>query len=314
MLELGDGKKLAEQSVLAESLRQQIQGDGRSNVAVALAAHAPASALTHAAKASAAAGATIIELLVTTPQTLSVPAGDYWAGRLDSNQVTRLAAIPISLALLGATAAGPGGKPRATNWDPSRAALRLYLVVDQKKWTLTSPTGRVATIVSATDRNDAVKALRKTLAEVRLAFPDEDALVVVPGRNLTLGALASAIDAAARDAKGRRLFSRIALAESAPKVVKNSLGRRIQRRWRATVTVNPQSLAPRIAVARGCYQSLLEKNGKLAARLRLEVSNGVAKVTDGPKNKKLRACATTALGATMAAGGIISATITFGPK
>src|SRR5690606_3038306 len=129
-----------------------------------------------------------------------VPPGDYWSERLGGERVTRLGAVPLSLAPFGADpSASPQRGPRARTWDPSRAALGLHLVVGVKEWRLVAATGELARIPSSTADRDPRAALRRELVAVRAAFADEDGLVLVPGDGATHAALVAAATGAARD-------------------------------------------------------------------------------------------------------------------
>jgi hypothetical protein len=329
LLALGDGRGVLP-SALAELLRPALRGDGRGIVAVALAATAAADALTTVAGTAAETGAHRLELVVGYRQELTVPLGDYWAAHAEVDvtaggrtTLPRLGVIPLSLARLQDAAGLPPGHGAAVReadptagWDPRRAMLGLTLVVGGLRWRLVAPSGAVAEIATESAAVDPGLVLRQALGRVRGAFPDEDGLAVVIEPGVTYGQLIGALDAASRDANGEPLFARLALATTAPPAADPrgpGLARRIERRWRARVSLAPASLGPRAAVVRRCYQDLLETNANLGGEVRLELRGRTAVVVSGPRNRALRRCVLGALAESMAEQTIASATVTLAP-
>lgn len=256
----------------AGRLRGPLLADARKVLGLAFASEAPAATTIKAAQIAAEAGAQGLAVLVSMQQRLSVPKGDYGSSRLQGDSVTRAGEMHWSLALIdGSDAAPDGASAKATGWDPRRAALRLHLLVSPKSWRLTSPSGDLATIDTSTKEKHPQKALRAELAALRRAFPDEDGLVLVPDDKTSHGALVAAALAARRDADGQPLFSRLAIAASAPKKRSGkALRRRIQKRAAAVVNVSPKSLEARIPVARRCYLELLDTGAAPKGEIRME--------------------------------------------
>lgn len=308
-----------------EALTRAVQGDGRRTLAVALAADAPAGLVLRAARAAASAGATRLELVATTEQTLVVPPGDYWSGRLPDGQpagrgdsqrddqtggrtALRLAAITLSLATLD-TGALPS--VRTADWDPERARLGLHLVVGRDAWVLTSPTGAVA--APAAHAPGPAAALRAALARLARAFADEGALVLVPGPEATVGALVAAAWTAAQDGVGTSMGAQLGLAASAPAPKSQALARRIERRAGATVALVPDALAARASVVRRCYQDVLERQPRAGGAFRLELQGAAVTITEGPRDQALRDCVHQALAPAMLDQQMPSATATLRP-
>lgn len=294
-------------------LQRELAADGRGIAALALASESAGATTLVAGEMAAAAGATELALLVSTEQSLRVPTGDYWSNRISSDTVRRIGAILVSLKLVGkidVDVATQGVK--ATTWAPSRAALKLHLVVSPESWDLISPAGRVAKIDTSTAGAEHPRdRLRTSLTQIRRAFPDEGGLVLVPAGEVSYGALISAATAAAVDAQGAPLFPLLALAAAPPKAAKGTLLQaRIARRSAARVDVNPSSLRFRLPVARSCYLELLDKSAKQTGTVRLTLgAEGNTLESSGPR--ALQACAEKAFGGTMIAQGIPAADLVF---
>jgi hypothetical protein len=311
LLDLGDGSKLSPAATYARRIGAEVLSDGRGTLTVSLVAHAPATALIRAAEAGVAARAHTMELLVISRQRLSVPPGDYWAGRLSGDVVRRHGVLPVFLATMPGGATLKADSTRPIQWDPAHASLGLHLVIKSSTWALLGPSGELATITLEGGDTDPVDQLRRALSQVRGAFPDEDALVLVPGADATHGALVTAATAASIDGSGAPLFWRLGLAPSAPAVKRRDLAQRVKRRAAARIEIQPDALAPRAAIARRCYQSLLETNPALSGSVRLELTDAKATVTEATKNKQLRACAASSVAAAMVQDKIASAVVTF---
>ncbi len=309
LLDLGDGRGLSAAATYAKGIGASVLTDGRGTVAVALQAHAPASALLRAAEAAVASRAHTLELLVSTEQRLSVPAGDYWSGRLEGDRVRRHAVLRLFLAAMPGAEAIETGSTRPVQWDPAHAALELSLEITPDRWKLAGAGGELAAIEVADPKVAPTEQLRRELERIRRAFPDEDGLLIVPGAKASYGSLATAI--AALGSGGGALFSRLALAPARPAITSTKLAQRITRRAPATIDIRPQELSLRAAIARRCYQDLLESAPTAAGEIRLELAAGKITVTGGAGNKKLRACAQTAVGPAMAEQAIPTALVTF---
>jgi len=316
ILSLGRGDKLKSVADYAKPLRMQVRGDGRFTLAVAVDALGTAAALIRAAEVALHTGAQRMELLVSTKQKLRVPTGDYWHGRISGDTVTRMAVLPLSLATLvrdNIKRGRPEG-PRGADWDPARARLELHLVVDRDRWRLLSPQGELANIaVSAHGARPFVK-LREQLARIRSAYTEEDSLILVPRQNTTYSTFVSAAAAANKDKNGRPLMLRLGLRTTEPKVTDHLLKRKIERRWRARVTVEPKSLGSRVVAIRTCYQGLLESSPALAGKLYVEQAGDGARITRGPKHPQLRDCVTKSLGTVLKQRKISTATVSFAPR
>jgi hypothetical protein len=313
LLAIGDGQAIASREDLISRFRGALAADDRGAVAVGLYGQSRADSLYAVAGALVEAGGLQLQLAVGYAQTLKAPPGDYWFGRGDGGgAVMRVGVIPLSLAPMSTTAtaaAADDDDPRALGWDPRRATLGLHLEIDDGNWRLVGTTGVLTTIETAT--GDPRTALRDELARVQSAYPDEDGLVLAVSGGATYAALISAATAARRDAAGQPLFARLALATGVPAPKKNTLQRTVDRRARATVAIVPESLAPRIAVVRRCYQDIVEKSPHASGEIRLELGNdGAAAVASGPRGKPLRACVLDGVGPAMQAQTIASATIT----
>lgn len=308
LLDLGDGSRLESAQAYAKALESDVLHDGRGRLAASIMSHAPGAALIRAAETAVAARAHTLELLVVTRQKLSVPPGDYWSERMDGDEIARHAVVSLSLATMPGGAARAARKPRGVTWDPSRATLSLHLIVTPARWTLLSPQGEIARIDAD---KDPVADLRAHLDRIRRAFPDEDGLMLVPGVKSSAGALIAAASGATHRASGAPLFSRLALAPTAPKIAGRTLARRVKRRARAKVEVRPEELSTRAPIARRCFQRLLEQSPRLAGEVRIELDGEATKVVEGPKNKKLRACASSAVAAAMVKGKFRSAIVSF---
>lgn len=315
---LADGSQIA--ADLAKKIEPALAQDRRGRVALALAGEAPATALVKAAEAARAAGALEVELVVGYEQALQVPAGDYWSGRMQGDRVLRLGVLPVALDTLGAGTGAPTsaahGAPRAVNWDPARAALKLHLVVSATEWRIIAPGGELPAIPAA-ELAAATAALRAQLAEVRSAFGDEDGLVLVPGAGATIGMVAAAAAAARTDDAGRVMFGALALA-AAPPQARGDLAARVARRAAAKVTIAPDTLAERVPAVRRCYQDALDKAPKLAGTFEIALATGGGeakpKITSGPREAALRACVLERLAAPMIDGNVQSVRVTLAPR
>lgn len=304
---LGAGREPAHMAdgrlVSVEVLGKAIAGDGRGMVAIALTGAAPAQVVTNAGASVASAGAETLELAVAIEQFLKVPRGDYWFERIKGDTVARLGVIPVSLApLRGAEAI------KTRTWDPSRATLGLHLQVNGGKWILSGPTG-VVSQVDASDKARAQQTLRGVLAWLYAAFPDEDAVVVVPGDGASVTELVAALEALRHDAQGRELIAQVGLGKAAPPVKADVLAGRIERRSKASVTIKPSALAVRTSVVRACYQDVLDNRPKARGEFRLELAGDAVNITSGPKEPALRDCLLNGLSPVMKAQKMASAEV-----
>jgi hypothetical protein len=292
---LYDWAPIVEKGTAGAALREQVQGDGRAEVAVRLWPEATGETLRMMASGAMSAGATEIQLLVARKQTIVAPPGAYWHGR--SVPSTRAAVIPVSLAPLGAAAKGP----RASYPIDFAAGLGLHLVIGERTVTLTSKDGALAS-----DSDPA--RITDMLGQIRKAFPDQQALSVVVEPSATYKVIAPTLAAAAR--RNGAPFFRLGLAAKAPAVRGSSLARRVTLRAGASVAVVPDTLAARKPALLACYQDAVEKAPKLAGTVRLEPKNGAAAVT-GKADRRLAACATRAIGRALLDSGATSAEVTF---
>jgi hypothetical protein len=322
---------------LTQAMRDALRDGPPPWVAVALSAGAPADALLGAARSAGAAGARQLQLAVGYRQTLSVPDGDYWYGRLENGVAIRIGGLPVSLAQSDGAAAATAAAdaPRALGWDPRRAALRICLVVERSRWRLLAPDGMLAEIEISTPPGaspEPAARLRRVLQRVRQAFADEDGLTVAIGEAVTYGELVAAAAAARHDANGRELFPQLALIANPPVPVSDALARRIDRRAPAVVELVPAALQTRAAIIRRCYQAELERTPELGGRFRVELRGGrpdaaavptvptvptvpaAPTVVDGPRHRALRDCVLGGVGAAMVEQSIPSAEITVRPR
>jgi hypothetical protein len=305
---LGDGGKPPSPD-LPNVLAKLLAVDRRGRVAVALTSTAPATATLAAAEAARQGGADALELVVGYEQTLRAPSGDYWHGKISGDKVARLGVVVVALDTTPESE-GVGPAPRSHFWDAARAGLGLHLVIGQAEWQLVSPSGALPAI-PATSVADAATALVAQLAQVRAAFPDEDGVVLVPEAGASYGALVAAA-VATRQGAG---FTMLALEPRRPPVTgKPTLPARVALRASAKVTVVPDALASRAGAVRQCYQDALERDGKLAGTLGLELvaagETRTAVVTSGPKDKALRTCVTQSLSPAMLQGNVKNARVT----
>ena len=287
-----------------DHLGKAIAGDGRRTATVALATTAPTGVLLKAADAIAQAGAETLELAVAIEQFLKVPRGDYWFERIQGDKTRRMGVIPVSLVPLRGA-----GAVDSSSWDTSRATLGLHLHIKAGQWVLSAPTGVISTVPSA-DRAHAMTTLRGIIAWLYQAFPDEDAVVVVPADDATVADVASALEALRHDAQGREAISQVGLGRTVPAVTANTLADRIERRSRAAVEIAPSALAVRTSVVRACYQNVLDSRPKARGGFRLELSGEVVTITSGPKEKALRDCLVEGLAPMMKAQKMASAEVT----
>lgn len=297
------GEPVASAQDYAALVDAQLQGDGRETVALAIGEGAALEAFLRAGAGAAQAGARWIELVYGLPQTLTVPAGDYWHGRLDGGALIP-GALPVALSTEAPPArSDPRRAPHAPRWEPERARLGLHLVIEKEAWRLVAPDGEVALITTTGRGGDRGTELRESLARARDAFAGETGLVIVPAAGASFASLAEAIQLAARDAAGRPLFDRLALGTAPPRAAGvQTLVQRIERRRRARVTIEPTALQSRVPALRACYQDLLEKRPDLAGAVTVRAAGS----TNGKPDPGLRACALAAVRE--------SATITFAPR
>lgn len=293
-------------------LRRSLSADGRRIAAVAIAADAPVSKTLEAASAAAKAGAQQLSLLVAIRQRLSVPTGDYWSQHLSGDSVTRLGDLKISLALLGADKApvGEDSQVRVGQWNPDRSKLKLYLLISPKKWRLVSPDGELAVINTGVGHPRV--ALWYALQTILSAYPDETGLVLVPSKETTHGTLVMVAEAARHDPDGVEFLADLALSPTAPKVKKGkALRQRVARRAAAKVSVVPESLAPRLPIARRCYLEVLARPGKArSGEIRMDLDSA-GKLTLTKPGSLLADCAARAFAGPMGDEGITAVSVSF---
>ena len=298
---LYDWAPVAEPKTPVDALRERVQGDGHGQVAVQVPADG-AGDVPELARTARAAGAGEIQLLVARQQTVQAPAGDYWHGK--PNVVKRAAVVPISLAPLGGTSVSGARSPYAVDFT---SGLRLTLVIGPSRWRLVGSDGELAAIPSQ-GKPDAAALLVETLARVRAAFPDQQALAVYAEPAAKNRDVIAAAAAAAR--RSGAPFFRLGMAVGPPRVRSGNLARRVKLRAGASVAVVPDTLAARKPALLACYQDAVEKAPKLAGTVRLEPKGGAAAVV-GKADKRLASCATGALGKALVSAGASSAEVTF---
>lgn len=303
--------------LVGDNLRSALQSDGRGIAALALPASAKASDTIKAATFAANVGAHTLAVVVVMKQKLNVPKGDYWSGKLerDGKTVERAGEIPLSLARIGSSkesGQNASTRAKASAWDPTRAALELHLLISPASWQLVSPLGSLATIDTRTDSKLPQDALRQQLSLLRLAFPDEDGLILVPDNNASHAALIGAAQAARHDSQGKPLFSSLALASKGPKSKKgNAFRRRVERRSAAKVSVKPATAAAQASVARLCYLALQDKGKAPSGQVHIEADGkGGIKLRGGAKS--LQNCADRAFRSIVESGKISAISVTFG--
>ena len=296
-----------------EALGRAIAGDERGALAVVMDAGASGAELITAARLGVRVGAERLELVGAMQQSLTAPPGDYWHGRLRGGKASRLAIVPLSLAILSGRTAS-----RSRYWDPDRATLGVHLIVTNTSWRLVAASGEIAVIAAEPASAEPARQLASRLRDLRAAFGGEDGLVIVPGPGATAGHLVRAAQASRRDAQGRIVMRQIALGDRAPAVVKKTLARRIARRKGAAVAVKPEVLSPRTSVLRACYQDQLERKPTLAGTFRLELRARSGKetvaVVSGPRDRALRACVQSGLSEIMKLRDVASAEVTLRVK
>jgi hypothetical protein len=300
LLTLGDGGKPSGEH--AEALGRLVAADGRGRVTVALGAEARGEAIVDAAGTLLKATATTLELGVAVEQKVRSVAGDYWQARLPSDQtLVGLAVLPIALdELAGPAQASSAGseRPRASEWDPARAPLRLHLVVGTGEWQLVAGGGAFPAVPVAEDGVAGTEALRAQLRQLRRAFPDEGGLLVVVKPGVSVRAVAQAL-VAARGEAGARLFPVLALAPAAPVMgAKGELWERVQRRAKADVGL-PEDLASRVPAVRACWLEAVDR-GLPAGSFLLEADGQGARVIEGPADPALRQCVVGRIGSALA--------------
>ena len=289
---LYDWAPIADASTTLDALRVRVQGDGRGEVALLV--EPGAKDIAALAETARKAGASEIQLLVARTQRLAAPPGDYWHGKPD--RAIRAAVIPISLAPLG-----KAGAPRSAYPVDFTGGLSLHLMIGESEMLLV---GRDGVVAKVTD----VPQLVDKLQQVRVAFPEQQALAVLTDPNATFKVIAPALAAAAW--RNGMPFFRLGLAAKAPAVKGSSLAKRVALRAGASVAIVPDTLAARKPALLACYQDALEKAPALAGTVRVEPKNGAA-ITVGKADKRLAACVTAALGKALMASGAASAEVTF---
>ncbi len=310
---LGDSK--GEIAAEAAKVRGALMSDGRGVLALASPSEARASETVRAAAIAATAGADTLAVLVSMQQRLRVPKGDYGSGRVQDGKVSRIGEIHWSLALMHGFHTAPGTQgAKATSWDPRRAQLRLHLLVAPKTWRLLSDQGELSVIETSTKKRHPRDELREELAKIRRAYPDEDGLVLVADTTTSHGALVAAAQAARVDSAGNALFSRLAIAKSAPSLRSGkALQSRILRRAAAQISVVPESLAKRNPVALRCYQELHNKGRAPAGEIRMELDAQGSIKTSG-RGTTLVACAKKAYAGAMLDAKIPSVSVRFSAR
>jgi hypothetical protein len=292
---------------LADTFRAALAEDGRQVLTAVIPAVAPAADVLAAAELASRAGAAQLALLAWKEQALPGPAHAS-ADAPAQGRVRRLVALPLSLSALAAPPALPDTRPTNAAHD-----LGLHLVIDRETWRLTSATGEVAALATSSETTDPTAALQAELARVRSAFAAPQALVLVPGKEATAGALITAAAAALAPHQGQPLVASLGLARRAPTPRASTLARRIERRAGASVDIVPAELAVRAPIVRACYQDVLDSRPGTGGTVRLE-RRGERLVVTGPADRGLRACVESALGPAMRERGIPSATATLRPQ
>jgi hypothetical protein len=185
---------------------------------------------------------------------------------------------------------------RSGGWDLARSSLGLHLIVGESQWRLVGVRGTLGEIAAGPGATPEAE-LAALLAKVRLAFPDEDALVLVPEGGVRIATLVRAIEAA-RGSNALPLARVFALAATPPRVLGKDLPARVARRAGVTVTLVPAALAVRVPGARQCVLDAVDRNPALKGTLTLTLAQPVpgiapAVVVSGKSSAKdttLRSC------------------------
>ncbi|WP_199350863.1 hypothetical protein [Haliangium ochraceum] len=280
-------------------------------LAAAVPASAPAWELVDAAAQARSRGARALQLLAWREQTLERPPGDYWRVHPPpDNRLARLVVVPVRLSedLVSDAAADT-----EANGAADALALGLHLRIARDTWQILSPSGALPAIAASSAAARAPEqALAEQLRAVADAFATPQHLVLVPGDQVTAGAVIAAADAAwsQRAADGQPALASLGLAANAPVPRAQSLAARIERRNRARVTLAPAPLEARAALLRACYRRVLDRAPKAKGALRLSVQASEI-VISGSRDPELRACARELLIPLVRERGIPSATAEF---
>ena len=307
ILQLGTADHLKTPDHYADKMRMLVRGDLRQRIAVIANPRAPATVASHMTKSATLAGATVIEFLVATRQSLTVPQGDFWSGRIKANTIVRIGAIAIAVNPQAATSAR--NQPAGATNQSSR--LGLHLVLQPDSWQIVSQHGSLDILATSTNANATpVQALRRQLRRVREAYRRERALTIVPGTGTTYGTLVTAAQAAMYTKTGALLFDQLSLSLQAPSATSDQLARTVKRRAAAHVRITPAILAAAIPASRACYQELLEDTA-ITGTLRLTLNKDTLHIAHGFGPPNLRTCIAHALKPHMQAKRIPTADLAF---
>lgn len=160
---------------LVNALTRRLHNDRRGRITVTAAAAAPLSMLMEVARAARRAGASILELGVMKRVAARSPAGDVQAALFGQGPVFRLEVIPLSLLLFSTQAPLTPSRehPHGLGDDPRRAENQLAIRFSGVSLAISTRHGILPPC--------AASSLKSTLARLRKYYPDDEAIILVPG-------------------------------------------------------------------------------------------------------------------------------------
>lgn len=239
---------------LRQAIYQRLAGDRRGRVTLVANPDTSAAQVTVVGRAARLAGARQLDLGVAAQVARKAPGGDVQRRVFGDQPVLRLHGVPLSLALLAARTAPrlARDRPRALDhYDSASAPNSLSLRLGRGSARVSS--------VHGTLLPQRLDQLLPTLRELRQAYPEDTALMLVAGPGVTYTEVVAVAAMTRRDPKdGSLLFPGVALAPAAlAPPPQTDLAPALRLLTRAQVTVTPALGRALLTKLRRCYRRAL---------------------------------------------------------
>jgi len=251
-----DGRPVLEEQhdALEHSIALRLHNDDRRRITVAARRGDLASRVLVVGRAAKQAGATTIGLGVAREVTARPTPGDVQQIVFGERPVLRLEEIPVSLALLSATAPASASRslPRGLDYDPRSAEAKLSILITRAGPQLASRDGRLA--------STPLQHLAGQLEQLRRVYPEDRSMVIAPDATTTYEDLV-AVARVVREQQGRPLFPGLALAQPSrlPAAPERDLAPLLRLLATARVELQPMVNRSWPALARQCYLDALRR-------------------------------------------------------
>lgn len=261
-----------QEDCVQRAIARRLEGDRRGRLTLLAPPDSRADEILPFARDARLAGASILELALSRQIADQAPEGDVQRAIFGQGPLFRLETLPFSLLPLAARAAASPSRdtPRGLGYAPENAPNQLSMRIRRDGLILSSLHGTLPVI--------SVKDLAATLLTLRLVYPEDSAMVLVPLPGSLVSDLVSAASTALRH-ENQSLFPGLALGPSGLPQPEADLSPRLRLLSAAHVTVTPDASRTLAEGLRRCYLRVLgpavdQKGPHPAGTLLVQVQTG----------------------------------------